>query len=123
VFIFSDNRHGWVADRNGLIQGVLVSLGLANAWRGDPSFWGFAVVGVDGLAAVGDAGIVYGAFGLDDLRPVLHSPIWQALPAVRSGRTGSIPGFWYFGGIATAVRLARQITDCLVAMPAGKSAS
>jgi iron complex transport system substrate-binding protein len=77
-------------------------------------------VSVNRLAAVRDARIVYGAFGLDDPDLALCSPIWQALPAVRAGRTGSIPRFWYLGGIATAVRLARQITGCLIAMPAGK---
>lgn len=119
VFVFSDERHGWVADGNGLFQGVLDELGLTNGWQAEPSFWGFTVIGIDGLAAVPDASLVYADFDLDHADAALHSPLWQALPAVRSGRTGRIPRFWYFGGLPTAVQLAEQIATSVAAMPVG----
>ena len=119
VFVFSDERHGWVADRNGLFQGVLDELGLINGWQAEPSFWGFTVIGIDGLATVPDASLVYADFDLENAGGALRSPLWQALPAVRSGRTGRIPRFWYFGGLPTAVQLAEQIAASVAAMSAG----
>lgn len=119
LFLFSDDRHGWIADGNGLLQGIMNELGLANAWRGTASFWGYSVVGIDALASAPEAGIVYADFGLADPAPALRSPIWHALPAVRAGRTASIPRFWYFGGLPTAMRLAEQLADSVVSMPLG----
>lgn len=119
VFVFGDDRHGWVADANGLVQGVLDELGLVNGWRAAPSFWGFSAIGIDGLATVPDAGIIYADFALPDSAGALASPLWQALPAVRAGRTGVLPRFWYFGGLPTAMRLAEQLAAAAAAMPPG----
>lgn len=119
LFVFADDRHGWVADGNGLIQNVMSELGLTNAWSGTASFWGFSVVGIDALASAPEAGIVHADFGLTDPALALRSPIWRALPAVRAGRTAAIPRFWYFGGLPTAMRLADQLAGSVATMPVG----
>ena len=100
-----------------LFQNVMSELGLTNAWSGTASFWGFSVVGIDALASTPDAGIIYADFGLADPATALNSPIWRSLPAVRAGRTASIPRFWYFGGLPTAMHLAGLLARGVATMP------
>ena len=42
------------------------------------------------------------------------SPIWQALPAARSGRFEVLPGVLMFGMVREAMRFANIITDRLL---------
>jgi iron complex transport system substrate-binding protein len=119
VFLFQDDRHGWVADANGLVQDVMDELGLTNAWQAPPSFWGFTPVGIDALASRPEAGLAYSTLFLDDPASALASPLWQALPAVRAGRAAALPRFWYFGAVPTAMRLAGFLGSAVAAMRAG----
>lgn len=113
-FVLQDERHGWVADRNGLVQNVLDELGLQNAWQGENSFWGFTMIGIEALAPYPDVLLLVGRFTLDDPQAVDRSPIWQALEPVRAGRAVDLPRFWYFGALPTAIDLAQRIADAVV---------
>ncbi|SNB67121.1 iron complex transport system substrate-binding protein [Arboricoccus pini] len=106
-----DERHVWIADRNGLVSNVIERLGLKNAWHGSSSLWGFTQVGIEALAAYEDALMLIGRFTSKSADEIDSSPIWRALPPVRAGRTASLPRFWYFGAIPTAMRLMPLITD------------
>ncbi|MFO1075126.1 MAG: ABC transporter substrate-binding protein [Geminicoccaceae bacterium] len=117
VLLLSDERHGWVADRGGLIQGVLDRLGRTNGWPGPASFWGFTTIGIDALAALPARDLLVGDFMLPEPAALTDSPVWRALPAVRAGRIGTLPRFWYFGGLPTACRLTETIAAALATMP------
>lgn len=119
VFLLQDERHGFVAGRNSLLQNVIDAIGLVNAWQGSATFWGFDLVGMTRLAPYRDADLLVGTFALPSPERALASPIWRALPAVRAGRTAPLPRFWYFAALPTAVRLAGLIADGLLAIDDG----
>ena len=112
-----DIRHVRIFGAPGLYHGVLQRLGIDNAWTGTGNYWGFQTMGIEELAAFDDPRIRL--FALEPLpRDVLPklttSPIWQALPATRDGRFGTMPGVLMFGMVREAMRFAELITDRLV---------
>ncbi len=90
-------------------------MGLTNAWCGAPTLlWGGTVIGVEELAEDPEAVIVLiDAPGLAPTENFTRSPIWQALPAVRAGRSIRLPSFWGFGALPTAVRFAETLAASL----------
>jgi ferric hydroxamate transport system substrate-binding protein len=99
-----------------LFDGAFTRLGLRNAWREPPSLlWGGSLIGLEQLADTGDALLVLMASpGLAPDETMTKSPLWQALPAVRSGRFLRLPSFWGFGALPTAVRFANALTKALL---------
>lgn len=126
VFVFQDQRHGWVADANGFIHAVMTRMGITNAWPlstapGRPSFWGYTAIGIDRLATLPDCRLIHADFplGPGGWRPG-PSTIWQALPAVAQSASASIGPFWYFGALPTMARFADQLADALAGIDAGR---
>ncbi|MEH6717324.1 MAG: ABC transporter substrate-binding protein [Aurantimonas endophytica] len=109
---FMDPRHVRVYARPGMQQDVMDRLGLRNAWQGEGIFWGFATIGVERLAEIGEATAV-ADYMPDDVRRVLeNSPLWRSLPLRRDGGPVPIlPTVAAFGGVATARRLATLLLD------------
>ena len=113
-----DPRHARIFGAPGLYHGVLERLGIGNAWKGVGNYWGFQTIGIEELAAYADPDIRLFAFEPlpRDVLPKLEtSPIWQALPASRSGRFEILPAVLMFGMVREAMRFARIITDRLAA--------
>lgn len=110
-----DDNNLTVFSRGGLFDAVLAKLGLVNAWQGQPTLlWGGSVIGVEQLAAAPDAMIILiDSPGLAPEEKLTKSPIWAALPAVRSGRYARLPSFWGFGALPTALRFAEAIVSRL----------
>jgi ferric hydroxamate transport system substrate-binding protein len=50
-----DDRHVRVYGKGSLLQDVLDMLGLTNAWTGNTDSWGFSMMGIEELVAVGEA--------------------------------------------------------------------
>lgn len=112
VFLSPDGRAVAVSTPGGLVDDVLVRLGLANAWRGGPSSWGVARAGIEELAGNPEALIVHadeGTLTRVTLERLSRNRIWRHLPAVRAGRVYAIPPIYRFGGLATGARLARLL--------------
>ncbi|NDV87634.1 ABC transporter substrate-binding protein [Aurantimonas aggregata] len=111
---FMDPRHVRVYARPGMQQDVMDRLGLRNAWQGEGIYWGFATIGVERLAEIGEATAV-ADYMPDDVRRVLEtSPLWRSLPLRRDGGPVPIlPTVAAFGGVATARRLATLLLDVL----------
>lgn len=113
---FLDTRHVRIYARNGLYQTVLDRLGLVNAWQAPGNFWGFSVTGLDALAATPDARLAVIAPtppGLAD--SLAESPFWTYLPSVQKHRVYPVEATWPFGGVYPIQRLARALTDRLLA--------
>ncbi|MFG1287758.1 ABC transporter substrate-binding protein [Xanthobacter versatilis] len=109
---FVDARHVRVYGRGSLFDAVLTRLGIANAFTGPTSFWGFATFGLEHLAAAQDAALLVFEPVPPEARATLaHGPLWQRLPMVEAGRIGLLPTVWSFGGLVSAMRFARVLAD------------
>lgn len=120
IVSFLDERHAWVYGGASLFHGVSGRVGLDNVWgeRGDH----VVTVGFDALVRAPDAWIVF----TQPLQPgllqrVQSNPLWQGLPAVRTGRTAAIPPLLAFGGIPTAMWFASELQRAFTATPATES--
>jgi ferric hydroxamate transport system substrate-binding protein len=111
---FLDPRHARVYARPGLQQDVFDRLGLRNAWGKEGTEWGFATVGIEQLATVGEARAV-ADYMPDDVAAVIErSPLWRELP-IRRGRgpIPVLPPVLAFGGVPAARRLAGLLIETL----------
>ncbi|WP_187829418.1 ABC transporter substrate-binding protein [Labrys sp. KNU-23] len=112
VIQFLDKRFVRVYGPASLFGGVLQRLGLTNAWHAPTNGWGFALTGVEKLAAFTDAEILV----VDPLpSEVTLAPdtdsLWGNLPAVRQGRVKRLAATWPFGDLTAAQRFARLLVD------------
>jgi iron complex transport system substrate-binding protein len=114
ILAFLDPRHARVYARPGLPQDVLDRIGLRNAWQGEGNFWGFATVGIERLAEVGEA-VAVSDYMEPDVRVVLESsPLWRSLPFRRAGGPiPLLPPVLAFGGVPAARRWAALLLDAL----------
>ncbi|GGD92908.1 ABC transporter substrate-binding protein [Aureimonas endophytica] len=111
---FLDPRHVRVYGGQGLYQGVLDRIGLANAFRGETLYWGFATIGVETLASLGEARVVIIDPVPPDVMPALaRTPLWTELPFVKAGRVATMPASLMFGGVASGLRFARLLLATL----------
>ncbi|MDT3380301.1 ABC transporter substrate-binding protein [Labrys neptuniae] len=114
VIQFLDKRFVRVYGPSSLFGGVLQRLGLGNAWHAPTNGWGFALVGVERLAAFTDAEIVV----VDPLpSEVTLAPdtdsLWGNLPAVKQGRVKRLAATWPFGDLTAAQRFASLLVDAI----------
>lgn len=106
VISFRDGGHVRVYGRHGLFDGVLRRAGLDNAWDGATNFWGFSLVPIERLDAAADHVVVVEPVNREAQEMMRDSPVWRALPAVRSGRVHRIAPTWSYGGVPAAIRFA-----------------
>lgn len=105
-----DPRHVIVFTANGLFQEVMDELGLENAWKGETTFWGSAVIGIDRLAGMHDINVIAFEHGNQNMiDQVTAGALWQSLPFVREGRYLQMPRVWFYG----ATLSAKQLIDTL----------
>ncbi|MFG1280827.1 ABC transporter substrate-binding protein [Xanthobacter autotrophicus] len=109
---FVDARHVRVYGRGSLFDAVLTRLGIANAFTGSTSFWGFVTFGLEHLATAQDAALlVFEPVPPEAQATLAHGPLWQRLPMVEAGRVGLLPPVWSFGGLVSAMRFVRVLAD------------
>jgi ABC-type Fe3+-hydroxamate transport system substrate-binding protein len=114
VVNFMDTRHVRVYGAKSLFNDVIERCGLANAWRGETNYWGFATVGIEQLADAAGARLIYlEPIAPDVLASLARSPLWNSLPFVRAGRVQRIPAALMFGMLPSAMRFARLLGDSL----------
>ena len=111
-----DTRHAIVFTANGLFQEVLDELGLQNAWQGESSFWGSAVIGIERLAAFRDVDVIcYGHGNASIEQQVFATPLWQSFAFVREGRFKTLPRVWFYGATLSAMQLVHSLEHALEA--------
>lgn len=109
-----DARHAMVFGKNSLFLDVMNELGLENAWQGETSFWGSAVIGLERLAAIKDVDAICFAHGDDNLmEQVSKMPLWQSFDFVRQKRFRRVPQVWFYGGTPSAMRFCRLLDEAL----------
>ena len=120
VVNFLDPRNVRIYGEKSLFQAVLDRIGIRNAWTGETNYWGFATVGIDGLATSSDARLAYleplpeGAVGT-----LTESPVWNAMPFVRNRSIMRLAPALMFGALPSASRFARLLAAALTAEHAG----
>ncbi len=101
-----------------MLDAVVMRLGLRNAWHEPDQFWGFSEVEVARLADDQTALIVcLRQYDSDDLvveRRLFRTALWRSLPAVQWGRVVTVPPTDFFGGLQTASRFAKLLTNALL---------
>ncbi|AZO13007.1 iron-siderophore ABC transporter substrate-binding protein [Mesorhizobium sp. M3A.F.Ca.ET.174.01.1.1] len=116
VVSFMDPRNVRVYGQKSLFQEVFDRIGIRNAWTGETNYWGFATVGIDGLATDDDARLAYleplpeGAGGT-----LTTSPVWDAMPFVRNRSIMRLPPVLMFGALPSAARFARVLAEAMAA--------
>ncbi|MEP9349430.1 ABC transporter substrate-binding protein [Xanthobacter sp. KR7-225] len=114
VINLGDARHFRVFGRDSMFGEVLARLGLANAWTAATSYAASAPVGLEALARFADAELVILPPVPPDARRILpQSAIWRALPSVREQRVVVLGSMNPFGGLPTAMRFSRLLTQAL----------
>ena len=111
---FMDPRNVRVYGAKSMFQDVFERIGIRNAWTGETNYWGFSTVGIDALATSDDARLAYleplpeGAGGT-----LTESPVWNAMPFVRSHAIMRLPPVLMFGALPSAARFARVLADAM----------
>lgn len=116
LFLASETRGTWMLTfgRNSIYQDMLDRFGIANAWTGETSVWGHATVGVEKLAAVPDARLVFLGSQIADFRALVAArPLFRTLPFVREGRITTLSEILFYGGVPSAVRFSRLLAERL----------
>ncbi|MFV9669216.1 Fe(3+)-hydroxamate ABC transporter substrate-binding protein FhuD [Pantoea sp. ARC607] len=109
-----DSRHAITFGKNSLFLEVMTLLGLKNGWHGETNFWGSAVIGIEQLAQAGDVETLCFDHDNDaEMQQLMRSPLWQALPFVRSGRFQRVPAVWYYGATLSALHFVRVLERAL----------
>ena len=88
------------------------SVGIRNAWQEQTDFWGTAVVGIERLAAVRNARVIYLDHGNQAMMDkVSATPLWQSLPFVRQNQLRQLPAVWFYGATLSTMRFCRLLAQ------------
>lgn len=109
-----DPRHMLVFGPNSLFQEILDEYGIPNAWQGETNFWGSTAVSIDRLAAYKDVDVL--CFDHDnskDMDALMATPLWQAMPFVRTGRFQRVPAVWFYSATLSAMHFVRVLDNAI----------
>ena len=109
-----DARHMLAFGPNCLFQEILDDYGIVNAWQDDTNFWGSQVVGIDRLGEFKDADVICFDHGNEaEMRKLMATPLWQAMPFVREGRFQRVPAVWFYGATLSTMNFVRILDTAL----------
>ncbi len=116
-----DGRRMLLFGRGSLFQSVLDRYGVANAWDGPTSRFGYLTVSVEQLLRQPEARLlVIGNTRPEPLARTLSAPVIASLPFSQDGRMAVLPNVLFYGGLPPARRFARLAVDALA--PHGRAA-
>lgn len=108
-----DSRHMLVFGSNSLFQTYWTNMG-SQMRQGETNFWGSTAVSIDRLAAYKDVDVLCFDHGNDkEMAALMSTPLWQAMPFVRSGRFQRVPAVWFYGATLSAMHFARILDNAL----------
>ncbi|WP_226571848.1 Fe(3+)-hydroxamate ABC transporter substrate-binding protein FhuD [Mangrovibacter yixingensis] len=109
-----ESHHALVLGNNSLFQQVLEPLGIENAWHGEMTFWGSAIVGIERLADIRDADVLCFGHGDDaTAQAIINTPLWKSMPFVRQNRFHLVPAVWFYGATLSAMHFGRVLSQTL----------
>lgn len=108
-----DDRNVIVFCSGSMFDEVLKVAGMRNAC-GVSNMWGFLSTGIEALAVVPEAQIIYFDPVPAEARVLFDKPsLWSHLPAVKAGRVTAIPELYSWGALPTAKLFAESLVECL----------
>jgi len=117
VFFFDESNVGIFADTS-LPGSVMTAMDVPVAYDGEVNKWGFGRGGLEILAPYAKETLVYTTpvpeVILDKL---LNSPIWKVMDFSRNNRVYELPVVWAYGGVPSALRFARLLTETIESGP------
>ena len=112
LFSLIDTRHALIIGQKSLFQEAMDQLGIRNAWQEETNFWGTAVVGIERLATVRNARVIYLDHGNQAMMDkVSATPLWQSLPFVRQNQLRQVPAVWFYGATLSTMRFCRLLAQ------------
>jgi iron complex transport system substrate-binding protein len=117
VFFFDESNVGIFADTS-LPGSVMTAMDVPIAYDGEINKWGFGRGGLDILSPYAKETLVYTNPVPDVvLDKLLNSPIWKVMDFTRNNRVYELPVVWAYGGVPSALRFARLLTETLESGP------
>lgn len=114
-----DDRNVMLYCGGSIFHDVLVSLGIPPA-SPVANNWGFLTTGIETLASVPDARIVWFDPAPKEARRLFEQPsLWSHLPSVQKGLTTPVPEFYSWAALPTAKRFAEALVERLPHEDAG----
>lgn len=111
-----DARHFRAFGDDSMFGDVAGRLGFTGAWGAQTAYSATAPVGLEALADFPEAIVVIvGPVPPEARRTLPESGLWNAMPAVASGRVMTLPTINPFGGLPAARRFARLLAAALEA--------
>lgn len=98
----------WLYGNNSMPQAAARAIGLRPGCPVDGGAWGVAQRRVTDLAGLADTTVLALA-PLEPGGPLWQSPLWRAMPFVRTGRFATLPATWTYGGVFSLQYLAEGI--------------
>ncbi len=112
LFSLIDTRHALIIGQKSLFQEAMDQLGIRNAWQEQTDFWGTTVVGIERLATVRNARVIYLDHGNQAMMDkVSATPLWQSLPFVRQNQLRQVPAVWFYGATLSTMRFCRLLAQ------------
>jgi ABC-type cobalamin/Fe3+-siderophores transport system ATPase subunit/ABC-type Fe3+-hydroxamate transport system substrate-binding protein len=112
VVRFLDDARVLVHGDNAMPVFALEAIGLESGFPLPATRWGITNRKVQELGFLD--GIVLHIEPFDKAGTLFSSPLWKAMPFVRTGRFGALPPTWTYGGALSVEYLAEAITDALL---------
>lgn len=89
-------------------------MGIPNARQGETNFWGSTAVSIGPSGCLYDVDVLCFDHGNDkEMAALMFTPLWQAMPFVRSGRFQRVPAVWFYGATLSAMHFARILDNAL----------
>lgn len=117
VFFFDESNVGIFADTS-LPGSVMNAMDVPIAYDGEVNKWGFGRGGLEILAPYARETLVYTNPVPDViLNKLLNSPMWKVMDFERNNRVYELPVVWAYGGVPSALRFARLLTETIESGP------
>lgn len=107
-----DPRHMLVFGPNSLFREISMSTASQMPARGNQL--SSTAVSIDRLAAYKDVDVL--CFDHDnskDMDALMATPLWQAMPFVRTGRFQRVPAVWFYGATLSAMHFVRVLDNAI----------
>lgn len=106
VYVYGDNS---------IAQYALEQLGISSAFPQQHSQWGLTQTRLLNLRDIEQGSVLYFT-PFEHEKKLKTSPIWQAMPFVRAGRSNRIKPTWTYGGAMSIKYMAQALTESLLAI-------
>lgn len=110
-----DATHVRIYGQNSMAEAALAALGMESALPQPRSEWGFSLKRIEELGGMTE-GVVLNIGPFPSANELYSTPLWQAMPFVRSGRFATVRPSWTYGGAFSVGYLADAFAQALLTL-------